>query len=217
MTLNRVHVSLSVGLVLVLLLSVLYVQYRFSESVEAYARAAQGHDTATYIPGAPDNATRRVLNRILSEMLTRKMTNEERLSLAREGLDALSVSEQEIDAIGVLGENVTGALAVLDAQLTFLHRTKKEELLTVAARRFEIAADIRGLSYLANHHIAAIFNRVIQDGGELTAEHSLDLNKKIPEVEADFDKRTDLYRELEATAIDASHLVATLQLPWRKE
>ena len=187
-----------------------YTVYQFDHAFNAYVAAANGQDTAALIPGAPDNATRLILNRLLSEILTQQLTNEERIRRANEGLDALEVSELEIDAIGFMGENVTNTMSVLASRFTLLHVGDTRDILTLAHERLEIAADIRGLSYLANHHIAAIFNRILSDGGVVTPEHTVELNRKIPEVEADFDRRAKLYRDLASLAFRINQEAASI-------
>ncbi len=196
MKFSQTHIVIGIGVLCLTLCLYTYTAYRFNTALSAYVVAANGQDTAAYIPGAPDNATRRILNRLLAEILTQKLSNEERMLRAQEGLDALELSEQEIDAIGFMGENVTVAMDTLSGGYTLFHRGETQELLRLAQERFDIASDIRGLSYLANHHISEIFNRVMRDGGEMTPEHTMELNRKIPEVEGDFDRRANLYREL---------------------
>ncbi len=210
----RTKIYFAIGITVVMLAAVFYIQSRFTATLHAYSLAAAGHDTAAYVPGAATNTTRRVLNRLLGEILIGTHTREERLALAAEGLEALQVSEQEIDAIGDLGENVTDAIQKLESKTTLMHRAEKAEFLTLAQKRFDIAADVRGLSYLANHHIAGILTRIIEDGGELTAAHSASLNDQIPEVEADYDRRAALYRELETTALAMRGLADILGRGW---
>lgn len=212
---KRTKIILALSAVLLALIAGhVYLTYRFYAALDAYTLAGSGHDTAAYIPGASDNTTRRVLNRILSEILMRKLENSERIALAEEGLAALEVSEQEIDAIGSLGENVTKSLTTLESRMILFHASEKSEILALAQRRFDIAADIRGLSYLANHHIAQIFTRIIADGGEVTSLHTADLNRQIPEVEADYDKRANLYQELDSLSAGINKI--TRDLRWWK-
>lgn len=196
MRISQTHIVLGIGIFCIALCVYSYTVYRFDTALDAYVVAANGQDTAAYIPGAPDNATRRILNRLLAEILTQKLSQEVRMLRAQEGLDALELSEQEIDAIGFMGENVSNTMSTLSGRFTVLHRGDTQEILRLAQERYDIAADIRGLSYLANHHIAEIFNRVIREGGVMSREHTMELNRKIPEVESDFDRRAQLYREL---------------------
>ncbi|MFZ2555674.1 MAG: hypothetical protein WAX57_02450, partial [Minisyncoccia bacterium] len=169
---SRTYFLLGIGALAILIGVFFYSDYRFTEALDSYTVAARGHDSAAYLPGSTTNATRRILNRLLREILTGKHSKDERLALAHEGLEALEVSEQEIDAIGTLAENVTDRIQSLESRITLIHSADKKELLELATKRFDTASDIRGLSYLANHHIGEIFNRIIKDGGELTAEHS---------------------------------------------
>lgn len=196
--------------VLVILFSIFvwhrYELYQFSRAYAVYADAAQKHDEAAFIPALPDNPLRRDLNRALSDALSEEKTPTERIARAREGLTLLVLAEGSIDAIGDVGKDAAEALSALDARAHHpgvLHvRGEMLALIETARHRAEVVADIRGLSYRANHHTKEIFDQIIADGGALTQEHIAALNRLIPSVEEQFDQRSNLYEELETIGDD---------------
>ena len=79
----------------------------------------------------------------------------------------------------------------------FFSRSQKKAVIGLAREEFGIVADIRGLSYGANFHTAEIFNRIVLDKGELTESYVAELNHEVPLVEEQFNKRANLYTQLE--------------------
>lgn len=180
----------------------------------AYELVASNHDTAAYFPSIIENDVRKELNRILSQVLIGDISAEERLSLAQQGTELLEVAEGQIDQMGtlvpVVAHEITGiedASGVFDGMGT---DEVKEELVTLARHRIEIISDIRGLSYRANYHTAGIFEQIIKDGGELTDHHTTLLNKQIPLIEEQFDRRSNLYTELQSTRAKIEGIMAQL-------
>lgn len=173
---------------------------RFEKEFAAYDALATAHEAAAYLPGSSNNPVRQDLNRLLSEVLVQGLSAHDRLALADQGLEQLANLEKQIDAIGEAGEKVDAAVARMqvDSVGTVSSSIATHELLTLAKKRSAIIADIRGLSYRANFETKKIFDRVIADKGALTKEHVLDLNEQIPIVEEQFNRRSDLYAELQS-------------------
>lgn len=181
----------------------LYSDYALTRAYRAYAEVAQRHDEAAYIPGLAENPLRRDLNSALIGALTEGRSSNERRTSAEEGRALLILAEGYIDAVGEVGKDVTIALSSLEdageSIGVWYARDNIRTVVALAQKRLEIIADVRGLSYRANHHTKEIFDRIIADKGVLTDAHVIALNKLIPSVEEQFDLRSNLYVELEKT------------------
>jgi hypothetical protein len=181
----------------------------------SYIALAKAHENAAYIPGAGDNPVRQELSKVLFEILTRKMTDAERLKLAQEGEAVIKQSTIQIDDIGTTGEPVDAAIARIESAshtagpfssggakvATFVELAKHEQ---------SVIADIRGLSYRNNYEIQKIFDRIIADKGKLTPAYITTLNNQTPEIEKESDKRTNLYTDLQDTSAQIDQMFTTL-------
>jgi len=174
---------------------------QFEKAYRAYEVQAARHDEAASIPMLPESPLRRDLNRALAGALASEASADERIKFAEEGLALLVLADGNIDAIGEVGEDAMAAILTMEARSSAfgaLHAAPKENrIIEFAHRRHAIIADIRGLSYRANHHTREIFDRIIADNGILTQEHAAALDRLIPDVEEQFNRRSNLYGELE--------------------
>ena len=194
-----------VAVVLVLLGagSYVFIQHRSSTQSKnrfaAYQEVAKLQEEATYLVGAENNPVRQRLNLVLSQTLAKSMGNAERLNLARQGLDLIQAMNAQIDDIGSYGDQVSTAIAQMQVgELSSLSSSDlAREMLVLAKKRAAIISDIRGLSYRADFEVQKILERIVKENGALTKEHIDALNKQIPEVEEQFNKRTELYKQLE--------------------
>lgn len=196
---TKILLVLLVGCAVVLAIR-FWAKRDFSYAYQAYTESATRHVSAAFIPAIAENPLRKELNIALSDVLGTTMSPEERLSRAREGLGLLKDAEAQIDLIGDAGALTEERIAEMEASMNLLgqlHRSQLRDIIQLARARFEIIADIRGLSYRANHHTEEIFDRVIEDQGILSPTHVADLNRLIPSVEAQFDTRSNLYDDLE--------------------
>ncbi|MFZ2886277.1 MAG: hypothetical protein WA021_00480 [Minisyncoccia bacterium] len=180
--------------------SVIYTSRSFVRAAENYATLADAHAEAAYVPGSIDNPLRRELNGVLSAVLVGNLSAEERLANAARGLALLKDAEAQIDAIGEAGDKVQFAMQYMEETSTFtlFHRTAARDLLATAREEFDAIADIRALSYRANFHTMEILNRVILDQGEVTEAFAAELNRQLPQVEEQFNRRSNLYITLES-------------------
>ena len=172
-----------------------------AHSYEALERETDTYIAATFLPGADGNPVRNELNRMLGESLSDILSETERLERARRGLVLLDELERQIDAIGETKSSLDARLTALDEELAYIPSLlsgDRRRLREHVERLYVITDDIRGLSYRANYHTSQIFERIIDDGGTLTAEHVTFLNGQIPQIETQFDERTNLYAELES-------------------
>jgi len=192
-------------LAIVILVAFLYksdgnTNTNFKDVYAQYVGVAKEHEIAAYIPGIPENTVRERLNQILSEILVEEISASQRLSISKEGLDLIKISERQIDAIGDTGVLVGGAITKMkknSSQInSFRLKEDAQEIIDLAQTRFDIISDIRGLSYKANHRTVEIFKRIISDNGKLTDTHVRNLNQQITEAEEQFDTRSRLYAEL---------------------
>jgi len=172
-----------------------------AHSYEALERETDTYIAATFLPGADGNPVRNELNRMLGESLSDILSETERLERARRGLVLLDELERQIDAIGETKSSLDARLTALDEELAYIPSLlsgDRRRLREHVERLYVIADDIRGLSCRANYHTSQIFDRIITDGGVLTVEHITFLNGQIPQIETQFDERTNLYAELES-------------------
>ena len=183
--------------------------HTFSDDYVIYAAKAAAADNAAYIPGASDNPVRVALDQVLTQILEGRVTDPERLALATQGLSLLTQSEAQIGDISSSSAKVDAAIAKmqLDELNGFAPSAEVGEIIGLAKDRQSTISDIRAYSYHADFEIEQIFNTVVQDKGVLTDDYIVSLNNEIPAVETEFDHRTALYAELQATAekIDADY------------
>jgi hypothetical protein len=88
------------------------------------------------------------------------------------------------------------------------------QIIALAKSRASIISDIRAYSYRTDFDINTIFTRLVADRGALTDQYVLDLNSQIPAVEASFNKRSDLYTELQNTSDSIASIYSSLSAPY---
>lgn len=167
-----------------------------------YNRSGKSYSDAAFLVGSNNNPLRIELNQVLAEVLGKTMTPAERLERVRRGRELLGESQKQIDAIGDNGEVSSSSIELLDSTsrgiANLYARPNAAKVVELSKARGAMIADIRGLSYKTNYYISQIFDRIDNDGGELTQEHIRELNARIPELEAEFDRRSNLYTDLES-------------------
>ena len=175
---------------------------RFAASYTAYSVLAQKQQDAAFVPGAPNNPVRQQLSQFLTQILAKQTSAKERLKLATQGLSSLGDSEKQINEIGTTGEKVDSAIAKMqvDSLGDISSSDISRQIVALAKQRSSIISDIRGYSYRADFEIDKIFRRIIADGGKLTDAYVIELNDEVPAVEAQFNKRSDLYNQLQAVS-----------------
>lgn len=176
---------------------------QFSRAYTTYQSIAQAHDAAAYYPSTNQNPVRRELNQVLSDVLIAPLSPQERSERATRGIALVQEAEYQIDLMGDFVPRVEDSLDKMRGSGAWFEsrkvRTGVDRVIALAEKRLDLIADIRGYSYRANFHTKEILRRIIDDGGVLTDEHSALLNEQIPLVEEQFDSRSNLYLELEAT------------------
>ncbi len=206
------------GILLIVCVGVGYLEYRsaneLANDVGVFAASQRMFSESAFLPGAESNPSRESANRALAAVLSAGSTPSERLAQAQDGIVFLRLIEGEIDTIAVARDTADGARAQLSRDrlsLTALPwEGKLTALNTLALKQASIIADIRGLSYSANYHTTEIFKQIIADRGELRADYIAKLNSEIPEVEKDFNRRSNLYTDLQQVDSDIRHLLALL-------
>ena len=208
---------LGILILAVLCVYIAYASHEFRRAYATYTTLVQANVDAAYVPGAENNPLRQHLNTVLSQVLARPMSAKERMDFAEEGLKVLKAAEQQIDVIGDTGDKVQLSITYMQEKArapgAFLLRGYVTRILSLATEEHNITADIRGLSYRANFHTAEIFNRIVLDKGELTPAYLQELNRQVPAVEEQFNKRTGLYAQLkdvsarmQAESMDLAHV-----------
>lgn len=176
-----------------------YALWSFENLYEQYSVAAQRHDSAALIPALSANPLRRDLNAALADVLSDGASAATRLKRAQEGNALLVLADGGLDAIGEVGEEVQKTIYAIEQKnwWTTGARSDIAEFTALAKKRAEIIADVRGLSYRANHQTKQIFDHLIAEQGILSSAYVRELNDLLPSVEEQFDARTNLYSELE--------------------
>ncbi len=185
---------------------VLYISKRaddaFAQRYAAYAELAVQSTNATLLPGAQNSTLRQQLNLDLTQALGNKLSSAQRLKVSEDGLQVLDESTKQIDTIGTIGEQLAVQIQKMDlianGASDFAKKDTMRKIVALAKRKAEVTQDIRGLSYRANFETKKIFDRIIADKGALTQAHIKDMNDELPTAEAQFDKRTNLYNDLQA-------------------
>lgn len=194
-----------------------FALYRFEAAYRTYAALATRHDEAALIPMLPENPLRRDLNNALTAVLTNDLSADERLERAREGLVLLVLAEGNIDAVGDVGEDATAAVFALEEWVSpaaLGAYPAQKALVELAHQRLSAVSDIRGLSYRANHDTKTIFERIIEDDGELTVAHGEALERQLPDVEEQYDRRSNLHLEVDSLAADIRRTFADIDSSW---
>lgn len=188
----------------------------FNDDFTAYASLKRAYVTAAYKPAAQENPVRQEVNKLLSFVLEKPMSDAERLELSRRALLHMEDIERQIDGIKVEADRIEPLIERLEkssASMTSLaDRETMQKIASLARAEAEIIADIRGLSYRADYYTTEIFERIIDDGGALTNEHVRYLNDLIPQLEEQFDRRARLYRELEDMETEMNRVASVLGL-----
>ncbi len=203
LALPRVRMYLALSVVAIVCGALIYMIHlssaQFARDYEVYAFLAKTQQNDAFIPGAPNNPVREQLNRILSDVLTKKMSAAERLALVKGGQASLDEADAQIDQITISTEAADTAIAKMqvDTLRAFSISQTARELIALAKKRSATISDIRAYSYRADFEIRQIFDRIIADDGRLSDAYIKELNAAIPEMESQFDKRSGLYNELQ--------------------
>lgn len=208
----------TLGIVGVLVALVVWWGYRSSESlatdVGVFAASQKLFSEAAFLPGAATNPARDSANRALAAVLSENISADSRLEYAKDGLVFTKILEGEIDAIATARDTTAGARTQLSndrfSLSALVWERRLTDLLTLADTQADIIADIRGLSYSANYHTSQIFQQIVDDNGALSRAYVAKLNSEIPQVESDFNKRSNLYLDLQKVNSDIRHALASL-------
>ena len=173
----------------------------FKDAYGTYAQYADDQEIDAYVPGAADNPTRQQLNKVLTEILMGKLSDTKRLDDARTGLALINEARQQIDVIGDRGGPVDQAIGGMESNLNpldqFVTHGKVADIVTLAKKRADIVSDVRAYSYSADAETTNIFDQIISDKGKLTPAYIKNLNDKVPDLENQFDQRSNLYVDLQ--------------------
>jgi len=198
-----------------------YAWYASDKALRAdarrYADAYKTLSDAAFLPGAASNPVRAAANRALAEVLTGTLSPAERIERSRDGQALLKDIEAEIDAVPDAQAAADAARARLTGRIYSLggirYLASLREIGSIAAEQARLVEDIRGLSYGANYHTDKIFARVLADDGVLADSFVASLNDEIPQVEEQFNRRSNLYAELQQVDYRMETLLVSLGVP----
>lgn len=213
---HRRLITLGLAVLVLVLASaaVLTAASRLGRDVAAYDRARRNFSQTAFLPGASDNAAREAMNRSLVTALSDAASAPARLAAAQQGLALSRTLETEIDAIADARDAAEVARARLSHDRLLPTSLPWERTLgridDLAERQAAVIADIRGLSYGANYRTAKIFERIVADQGVLDAAFIVSLNADLPALESDFDRRANLYLQLEKADSEITHALGDM-------
>ncbi len=174
---------------------------RFARAYREYAVVANLADTSAFIPGAVNNPVRIQVNTILTQVLADKMIDARRLELSKQGLDILTYSQKQIDAINAKLDASDAAVAEMNASADFVSdmfsKGLPDKIVGLARERHDAISDIRAYSYRADAATQKIFEHLIMSKGVLSNAYVTELNNEIPAEEGNFNKRTNRYNDLQ--------------------
>jgi hypothetical protein len=141
------------------------------------------------------------MNTDLIQILSKKMTNAERLSQAKDGLALVAGSEKQIDAItpkldalDVATDKLIGSSGLI---LSVLTNGLPDKIIFLAQKRHAAINDIRAYSYRADFDTRKIFQHIVDEDGALPDSYVIELNAVIPAKEQEFNNRTNRYNDLQ--------------------
>lgn len=192
-------------------------QSQFADTYVVYTAATSRYVTAAFKPAVESNPIRTEVNSLLARVLQETMTPVERFDMARRGIAHLNDIEGQIDEIKNEGDLIEPLLTKLETSAkhpgNVRDRGQMLEIVSLGRERARVISDIRGLSYRANFYAGEVFERIIDDQGELTDDHVRHLNDLIPQLEEQFDARSALYEELERMGNRERQIALSLELP----
>lgn len=177
---------------------------RFAQAYRDYAVVANTSDLGALVPGAANNPVRMQINDVLTQVLANKMSNAQRLELAKHGLDLLTYSKGQIDAISPKLDAADASAKEMAASIDFVTSIfangLPEKIVVLAKDRSAAISDIRAYSYRADFETEKIFQHIVGDNGALPDSYITELNNDIPTAEADFNSRQNRYYDLQNIA-----------------
>jgi len=185
----------------------------FSQLIARYMALLPQNDAAVFLPGAPNNPVRGELNQVLTQVLSKQTSVSERLKLSAQGNDLVARSEQQLSSISDTGDTMDALIAQMQEMTagTFTSSDAAHQFIALAKERASIVSDIRAYSYRAEFETKKIFDRVIAEQGRLTDSFIIELNADVPDVERQFNSRTNLYTDLQ----DVDGKIKDLAASWQ--
>lgn len=161
--------------------------------------ALEINETTVFLPGSGNNSSRQNLNMILEKVLTKTMTDSERLSDSHLGIERIEEVRKQIEKIGATNALMDKAINEFEKDTSTLPKKEREHAkkIILSAKIYrEKTCEIEKFLYTINDDGKNIFERIITEDGILSEEHITALNEHIPEAEINFDTLSFLYMDL---------------------
>jgi hypothetical protein len=175
----------------------------FARAYRDYAVLANTSDLGAIVPGAANNPVRVQINDVLTQVLANKMTDRERLALSEEGVNLLTYSENQIDAISPKLDATDASAKNMAASTDFITsvfaKGLPEKIIALTKARSGAISDIRAYSYRADFDTKKIFEHIVSEKGALPYSYVQELNSDIPAEEEQFNSRQNRYNDLQNT------------------
>jgi hypothetical protein len=174
---------------------------RFAQAYRNYAVVANISDIGALVPGAANNPVRLQINDALNRALADKMGDQQRLDLAKKGLNLMQYSKGQIDAItpklDATDASEKDMASSVDFVTSIFANGLPQKIIALSKERAGAISDIRAYSYRADFETQKIFEHIIGDNGALPSSYVEELNSEIPAAEQDFNSRQNRYYDLQ--------------------
>ena len=157
------------------------------------------HKAAVFLPGSGNNSARQDLNIILGKVLTKTMTDSERLSDSHLGIERIEEVQRQIEKIEETGVLMDKDIDRFEKNIGALPKKEREYAKAMTSSTVlyrEKTREIEKFLYKINNDGGEIFERIIIENGALSEKHIIALNEHIPEAETNFDTLSFLYMDL---------------------
>lgn len=180
----------------------------FVEAYGEYEEVATQVEKLINAPAAGGNSARQALLSLLSSILTGEQTPEEREQSARAAFAELEQLRREVDAAQAAQASIYSRLDALSvAAQGFRAKRYVDEaqgIVVLSRQRVELGSQITSILAETNEHTYAIITRILDEKGNLSQAHIVDINAATDAAEVRFETLNTRYQELAAKRDEAS-------------
>jgi hypothetical protein len=154
----------------------------------------------SFAPGTGTNTNRQVLYSILEQILTAPVSDQDRLTLASQGLPLVQIAHADIQALQTLHAELETDLTNLSLLIPQIRRpsdvTHAEALLAHSQTTLDLIDTILLAHESMNTQSGTILRRIFDDEGALTDSHKRSINESTIEAENNFNTLSESYHTL---------------------
>lgn len=179
----------------------------FVEAYGEYDEAATQVEALINAPATGGNGARQALLSLLGSILTGEQTPEEREKSARAAFSELEQLRREVDAAQAAQASIYSRIDALAVAASGFrakrHADVADTIVDLSRERVEIGSQITSILSETNEHTYAIITRILEEEGELSQAHIVDINAATDAAETRFDNLNHLYQDLAAKRNEA--------------